>query len=267
MTTLRGSGSWRAANWGPGCDKSVIVATYWHIASGKIQCHHDAVSAFRALGRVMQAHQYNVRRDVTGAYNCRAITGGTIPSAHAQGIALDVNWDTNPYRLDKVVTDMPRAMVDDILALKTTEGILLFRWGGDWDNRPETKNSNYDAMHWEVMATPDEMRFRIVVPDFDESKQNLWPLLAVGERGPAVKRLQSLLNDAGVYGSLDADGKFGPQTAQVVGMYQQSRKLPVDGIVGLGTWTALFSGMPQLTESDPIPTKNMNAPPMGPVIV
>jgi hypothetical protein len=255
MTTTRGSGSWRAAFWGPGCDRQTIVAAYWIISSGKIQCHQDAVPAFRALGRVMRAHGYQVRRDVTGCYNCRPITGGTAPSAHSQGIALDVNWDTNPYRTDRVITDMPRDMVESALALTTTDGIPLFRWGGDWDNRPETPNSNYDAMHWEVIATPEEIRRKVLVPDFDEDKQSLWPLLAVGDRGPAVKKLQQYIMDAGSAWMITTDGLFGPLTAQAVGAYQVARKMPGDGVVGMGTWTALLTQMPPLGEGDPSPHK------------
>lgn len=202
----------------------------------------------------MRSHSYHPRRDVTGCYNCRPITGGTAPSAHAQGIALDVNWDTNPYRLDKVVTDMPRDMIQEALALKTIEGVPLFRWGGDWDNRPETRNSNYDAMHWEIIASPDEIRRMILVPDFDESKQNMWPLLTVGERGPGVKKLQNMLNETFVHPTY-VDGEFGPMTEAAVRDYQTSRKLPSDGVVGLGTWTALITKQPQLKDTDPSPHK------------
>lgn len=256
MTTTRGSGAWRSANWGPGCDRSQITAAYWIIDSGKIQCNVNAVSAFRALGRVMRAHGYHSRRDVTGCYNCRPITGGTAPSAHSQGIALDVNWDTNPYRLDHVVTDMPRAMVEEIVALETHEGIPMFRWGGDWDNRPDTPNSNYDAMHFEIIATPDELRFRVVTPDFDETDQKMWPLLAIGERGPAVKRLQQMLNAVDGQSKVTADGIFGLLTAQSVGTYQMTRQLPQDAVVGLGTWTALFTKQPAIGLNEIPPHKS-----------
>jgi hypothetical protein len=259
MTTTRGSGSWRAANWGPGCDKSVITAAYWIIDSGKIQCHQVAVPAFRALGRVMRQFGYHARREVTGCYNCRPITGGQAPSAHAQGIALDVNWDTNPYRLDKVVTDMPRSMVEAILELTTNEGIPLFRWGGDWDNRPDTPNSNYDAMHFEVIATPDELRHRVIVPEFDETDIKSWPLLAIGERGPAVQHLQQLLNAVDGISNTKDDGIFGLQTAQQVGTYQMTRQLPQDAVVGLGTWTALFTNQPAIGPNDVTTHKGMGS--------
>ena len=118
-TPLRGTSAWRAEAWGPGCDPSVIQAHYWMIGASKIQCHKNVIRYFRAVGRVMYAFGYQVRGDVTGGYNCRKITGGTSTSAHSQGIALDVNWDTNPYRTDKLVTDMPVAMTEAIEALQT----------------------------------------------------------------------------------------------------------------------------------------------------
>lgn len=250
----RGSSAWRAAEWGPGCDPEVIVAAYWIAGSGKIQCHKDAVGYFRAVGRIMRAHHYVIRRDVTGCYNCRLITGGKVPSAHAQGIALDTNWDTNPYRTDKLVTDMPRAMVDEIEALTTRAGVVAGRWGGDWDGRPETSQGNYDAMHWELLLTPAEARVGFWVHEFDESDQWQWPLLAEGERGNGVKQLQRhLAVKLGV--SLVTDGIFGPGTGAAVQQYQTSRGLPPDRLVSLGTWTALFTNQPALAAGAPRPGK------------
>lgn len=256
MALARGGSGWRSTNWGPGCEVAKIVAVPWIITSGKIQCHKDAVEAFRALGRVMRLNNYGIRRDVTGCYNCRAITGGTAPSAHAQGIALDVNWDTNPYVTPprKMTTDMPRDMVEACLGLATTDGVPLFRWGGDWDNRPETPHSNYDAMHWEIIATPEELRRKVLTLDFDPANQRAWPLLAVGARGPAVVRLQTMLNEQGDT-HVDDDGLFGNLTMVAVSAYQASRKLPADAIVGLGTWTSLFTKAPALADTDISPHK------------
>lgn len=254
----RGTSAWRAAEWGPGCDPSVIIAAYWIAGSGKIQCHRDAIGYFRALGRIMRKHRYVVRRDVTGGYNCRKITGGSATSAHSQGIALDVNWDTNPYRLDKLVTDMPRPMVEEIEALETIFGVRAGRWGGDWDGRPETKQGNYDAMHFELMATPAEVRRGIWsafwAHGFDESDQWQWPLLAIGERGNAVKQLQGHLA-AAMNTTVIVDGFFGPDTEKLVTDFQKSRGLEVDGIVSLGAWTALFTNQPELPAGAPRPGK------------
>ncbi len=53
-----------------------------------------------------------------------------------------------------------------------------------------------------------------------------------GDRGPAVRRVQSRLG-------LTADGMFGPQTARAVRRFQRRRGLTADGIVGPITRRAL----------------------------
>jgi hypothetical protein len=84
-----------------------------------------------------------------GAYNCRPITGGTKYSLHAYGIALDINWQANPYG-KKLITDMPPDMRAAIKAIRTTGGHQVWRWGGDY-------SGNKDAMHFEVVASPGEL--------------------------------------------------------------------------------------------------------------
>jgi hypothetical protein len=258
MTATVGSSAWRAEFWGPGCDPAVIVAKNWVITSGKIQCHKNAIRAFRALGRIMVRRGYVIRRDVTGCYNCRPITGGTAPSAHSQAIALDVNWDTNPYRLDKVVTDVPRALVEEVQSLTTDQGVKAFRWGGDWDGRPDTRQSNYDAMHWEIICTPEEMRAGFSIPAINEEDRTTWPLLDLDEKGEAVRHLQWYL--ALERTDIAQDGYFGPKTAAAVRDYQTSRGLPADGVVGYGTWTSFISRQPLLAQGAATPTKNQHAP-------
>lgn len=253
----RGSSAWRAEMWGKGCDTSVIIATPWIIGAGKIQVHRNAIRVFRAVGRIMRKHRYAVRSDVTGCYNCRPITGGTAPSAHAQGIALDVNWDTNPYRLDRLVTDMPAAMREEIEALRTDAGVQACRGGWDWDGRPETPHSNYDAMHIEVMCAPSEVRAGFSIPDFDVENNAEWPLLALNEKGDGVKQLQRELAVA-LDLPLAFDGYFGPITESVVRQYQTSRALSVDGVVGLGTWTALLSRQPRVVAGGFAPNKGQS---------
>jgi len=64
------------------------------------------------------------------------------------------------------------------------------------------------------------------------------PTLRVGSRGPAVVRLQTLLNTNG-FNVGTVDGIFGSRTLAAVQAFQASRGLTVDGIVGVRTWTAL----------------------------
>ncbi|HKD28430.1 MAG TPA: M15 family metallopeptidase, partial [Xanthobacteraceae bacterium] len=130
--------------------------------------------AWRALASVMQSHAYQIRPEDTDSYNCRQITGGTGRSLHAFGIALDVNWTTNPYRetpdrrkvrfsdkptqaeratdvkLQIADTDMTPEMIDDVSEIKTNNGKRVFEWGGSW-------TTVKDPMHFELDVTPDEL--------------------------------------------------------------------------------------------------------------
>jgi peptidoglycan hydrolase-like protein with peptidoglycan-binding domain len=211
-----------------------------------------AAEAFRALDAVMQAHAYAPRVRDTGGYNCRRITGGTSYSLHAFGIAADYNWNSNPYRADgTLVTDMPRAMVRDITAIRTTKGAVVFGWGGDWKKAK-------DAMHFEVVASPTELRAGIrdtlpAVPACDPAKPATWPVLERGAKGRTVEELQRRLGAASCPCD-PVDGVFGRTTHQAVLRFQESRSLDADGVVGLQTWTALLTGQPA-TVPDRSPVK------------
>lgn len=74
-------------------------------------------------------------------------------------------------------------------------------------------------------------------------------VLRVGDRGPAVAELQRALGVAD-------DGAFGPETLRAVMSFQERAGLPVDGVVGYRTWTALRAlhasdGAPGATVSPP----------------
>jgi peptidoglycan hydrolase-like protein with peptidoglycan-binding domain len=72
-----------------------------------------------------------------------------------------------------------------------------------------------------------------------------------GANGPAVLELQRLLGMERVSGA----GTFGPRTEQAVLLYQKSRGLVPDGIVGAATWTALHTAQPVLASGTPRPQK------------
>ena len=57
--------------------------------------------------------------------------------------------------------------------------------------------------------------------------------LIKGSRGPAVEKLQTLLNKNGA--NLDTDGIFGPKTEAALMGYQQSRGLTASGTLDAGT--------------------------------
>ena len=64
----------------------------------RIQVAPPTQDAWRALASVLLHHDYDIRIEDTDSYNCRTITGGSGKSLHSYGIALDVNWKTNPFK-------------------------------------------------------------------------------------------------------------------------------------------------------------------------
>ena len=139
--------------WGPPCrGVTERVALY---GSAVVAVDPRIVEATRALNDVLARWGYKTRRADTGAYNCRKITDGKGYSLHAYGIAVDINWNTNPYGTTK--TDMPRGMVDEIEAIRTTAGPPVWEWGGDWRTP--------DTMHYEIAASPAELAAGIARTD------------------------------------------------------------------------------------------------------
>ena len=133
--------------WSPACTGPCASVPLFGGAS--ISVRASTVEAWQALNAVLIKWDYKATPPDCGAYNCRAITGGTQYSLHAYGIAADLNWQQNPYG-PVLITDMPRGMVDEIKAIRTNNGVGVFRWGGDY-------SGNKDAMHYEIVASPAEI--------------------------------------------------------------------------------------------------------------
>jgi hypothetical protein len=154
------------------CNEGALVLVAF--GPDRIRVAPPTAEAWQALAAVMLHHGYNIRTQDTDSYNCREITGGTGLSLHSFGIALDVNWTTNPFndhpgdrqvrfsdkptqderakdvRFGKADTDMTPEMIADIEAIRTTEGIQVFEWGGSWSSRK-------DCMHFELDVSPEEL--------------------------------------------------------------------------------------------------------------
>jgi hypothetical protein len=248
------------AAWAPAC--AVPLRTIELVQGVRVSVHEKTVTAVKALGRVLEAHGYPVRAADTGAYNCRPITNGTGHSLHAHGIAIDVNWNTNPFRKDNVlVTDMPKVMITNILKIRTTGGLQVWGWGGNY-------KTVKDAMHFEIVCRPADLDKGIDwktvhQPKLRPEAPHRWPLIQRGDRGPAVQKLHDILAVArkGQAGY----GTFGPRTEAAVREYQTTHGLEVDGRVGRQTWTALLSGQPEVRPQDPGPVKRqVTAPTPGP---
>lgn len=76
------------------------------------------------------------------------------------------------------------------------------------------------------------------VPPAPSPALGLCPRLQRGSRGPAVRRLQTLLRNVGADPGV-IDGVFGSETEAAVRLVQTRQGLPVTGIVDIQTWGAL----------------------------
>lgn len=135
------------AVWGPAC-RGLMISIPLH-GSGVVQVRSSVYEAVQALNSQLIRWNYRTRRADTGGFNCRPTVGGSGWSLHAYGIAIDINWLTNPYSR-RLITDMPRAMVEAICAIRTNNGKQVWNWGGYW-------SGNKDAMHYEVVCSPRDL--------------------------------------------------------------------------------------------------------------
>jgi hypothetical protein len=239
----RGSAMWMTECWGEaGCSDLVAVPIY---AGGpKCQVRREARDAVIALGRVFQRHRYIV--NTIGGYNKRPNTSNPdVWSNHSWGTAVDVNEATNPYNRKRLITDMPQAMIRDVEKIKTVDGAQVWRSGYDWDGNPDTASPPYDAMHFEIVATPAELMRGIsaTLPPKPKSKPlpiAAYPVIRLGANGAAVRRLQQLLKIT------PADAKFGSGVKAAVMEYQRAHGLEPDGVVGAATWASITAGFVEI---------------------
>lgn len=230
-----------------------------------------ALEAFTGLDHCLKIFSYVPRRGVTGCRSCRRITGGSGYSLHAyfingvivfwnglqigMGVAIDINWDRNPYG-KRLVTDMPRDMVEAILAIRTNNGEEVWGWGGNY-------RSVKDAMHYEIACSPADLatgiNFNTVrgwdgkVPEIP-LVQPVRPVLRKGSRGRDVEFAQDRLiahgHDLSQEGGVD--GVFGAGLQREVKAFQAHRKARADGVIGPETWALLERGHPRVVSKRPV---------------
>lgn len=152
---MRSTSDMRAL-WGRACSSDAQGGRVVLWTGFVIVVHRRSVEAWKALDAVLKLYGYRAGAPYTGAFSCRRITNGSGYSLHAYGIALDINSEANPYGYH-LVTDMPRRMVEAIEAIRTRGGARVFRWGGDWNDDDICNDRNYDAMHFELQASPAEL--------------------------------------------------------------------------------------------------------------
>lgn len=237
----------RRAVWGAPCHPDLAPVT---LDGRTYQCDRSVIPAFQEWERIRAKHRYPLPGNDTGFYDCRTMRHDPkLPySVHAWARALDENWLQNPAG-PKLVTDMPRAMTDELQRVKTNSGAYVFVWGGDWDRNPATGHTYNDAMHWETIAHPLDLASGIAgaspipLPEEDDVT------LKQGARGNAVRAIQKALNvwaikQAVVNWTVTAeDAIYGPGLAAAVRRYQAAANLPESGEVD-GVTAALLLTAP-----------------------
>lgn len=133
--------------WGPKCSgKSAEVSLH---GRGVVTVAPAIIPAVRALNSCLIHWNYQTRAADTGAFNCRKKVGSNGWSVHSLKIALDINWQSNPYGR-RLITNFPPPMRAAIKGIRTNNGKQVWEWGGDWDG-------NKDAMHWQICCSPRDL--------------------------------------------------------------------------------------------------------------
>ncbi|RZT87434.1 D-alanyl-D-alanine carboxypeptidase-like protein [Pseudonocardia sediminis] len=134
------------AGW-PSCNgaKAAGTATVSADLSGvRVSVHKRIARLVDLLMDATEKRGYRLKSGHCGGYNCRAISGTNSPSNHSWGLAVDLNWQSNPYVRPRR-TDMPVWMP----LLWNRYG---FAWGGNYGSNGTRGKA--DAMHYEFMGSP-----------------------------------------------------------------------------------------------------------------
>lgn len=221
-------------NYGKPCLTGDHILLEWY--PGQIDVVHKGTEeVWLAMGGIMLAYGYRPRDADTGFYSCRNVTGGSTPSKHSWPTAGDVNWRTNPYiktpTLRKirwgVDTDMPAAMVNEILQIKAG-GEQALIWGGNW-------RTIKDAMHYEIRVSLGRIAQGITSPRASY-RGAIDMTLKKGDKGAAVTLFQKALIawEPQALPQFGADGDYGNETAAWVANYQKAAELnqtgEIDGV-------------------------------------
>lgn len=127
---------------------SKTTFTFWNGVKLGGPVHVAMVPAMKALDAILKKHSYHPYPGWNWGGLRRRVRGGNSWSTHSGFSAIDLNAPQNPFS-HTFATDMPVAMVNDILALRTGNGKPVWAWGGGWKRR--------DAMHFQAASTPADM--------------------------------------------------------------------------------------------------------------
>lgn len=97
--------------WGggwPNCSGAKTTVT--GPSGAKVTVRKELAPLVAVLLQITHAEGYILRKADTGGFVCRPIGGTRIPSNHSYGIAIDLNWQSNPFSLI-FKSDIPPAVI------------------------------------------------------------------------------------------------------------------------------------------------------------
>jgi hypothetical protein len=230
---------------GPACGVRLAKVT---LSGASFSVHILLAELVWLIMAANEAQGYKYRPVDTGSYNCRYIAGTQKRSRHSWAVAIDANWQSNPYT-SPLRTDRPQWERDRW---------NRFGFAGGWDY-----SGDKDAMHAEAMMpvalSPQLLALArkellpiiqglpakpVPKPVTPTPAPRGKPVLRRGSTGTAVRNLQAGL--ARIFpayrhtcGALPATGNFLIVTECWVKQFQRASGLVADGVVGPSTWAKL----------------------------
>ena len=121
-----------------------------------------AWNAFRFLAYVLADYTYEVYPSETGGYKLSWIKGTTIWSAHAWGLAIDINWDKNALgkRSGDINQNFRHAAAQAVYRIRLAQDTdtRVFGWGGYWETKREWA-------HFEIIVTKQQLEQGVILID------------------------------------------------------------------------------------------------------
>lgn len=160
----------------------------------------------------------------------RPVRGGSEPSNHASGTAIDINAVQHGIGLEGTFSAKQEKAIQNLI--QYYKGAL--RWGGSYDERK-------DEMHWEINVSPSRLAEIVselkgnVSPTKTPAKiVKKTPSLAKIPYSKSVENVQRALRKAGYYNGY-LDGIAGPMYTSSVKSYQNGQKSPFS-LYADGNW-------------------------------
>lgn len=221
----------------------------------RVSVHKRIARLVQILADETERRGYLAKLGQTGAYNCRPIAGTHTPSNHSWGLAIDWNWQSNPYTASMVHTN-PQWMYD-----------LWARYGFANGGMYSPK---HDWMHFEAMGSVAQMdamtelamreilgapspTVPIIPPvptatiTYTKEGDVILPNLYAGDGVPHapngrgtlrwyVGTLQGALAKRGLKTVVPQTWEFDAGTVAAVKELQARQKITADGACGPATW-------------------------------